>query len=49
MTAPAASQWANSMVSGRNLDIAQEVGKVAAALDTTPTAVAWPGCAAGPG
>ena len=40
MAAPAARQVADSMVSARNLDIAEEVGKVAAALDTTPTAVA---------
>jgi aryl-alcohol dehydrogenase-like predicted oxidoreductase len=37
---PRARQWASSQLTDRNLTIAEEVGKVAAELDTTPAAVA---------
>ena len=37
---PRARQWANDQLTDRNLDIASEIGKVAAELDTTPAAVA---------
>lgn len=37
---PRARQWASSQLTDRNLEIADEVGKVAAELDTTPAAVA---------
>lgn len=37
---PGAREWANDQLSDRNLDIADEVTKIAAELDVTPAAVA---------
>jgi aryl-alcohol dehydrogenase-like predicted oxidoreductase len=37
---PRARRWVNDQLTDRNLDIADEVGKVAAELDATPAAVA---------
>jgi aryl-alcohol dehydrogenase-like predicted oxidoreductase len=45
---PKARKWANDQLTDRNLEIAEEVGKVATELDTTPLPSPWPGCAAGP-
>jgi aryl-alcohol dehydrogenase-like predicted oxidoreductase len=37
---PRARKWANDQLTDRNLEIAEEVGKVATELDTTPAAIA---------
>jgi aryl-alcohol dehydrogenase-like predicted oxidoreductase len=37
---PRARKWANDQLTDRNLEIAEEVGKIATELDTTPAAIA---------
>ena len=49
MAQPAAHRWAATMLSDRNLAVAEEVGRVAGSVGTTPTAVALAWTAARPG
>jgi aryl-alcohol dehydrogenase-like predicted oxidoreductase len=49
MPQPAAHRWAATMLTDRNLAIAEEVGRVARSIGATPTAVALAWTAARPG